>query len=241
MINLLSEVLVAARGWSHPAWLENFYPDDLPEDWQLAYYSNEFRAIVVPAQTWKDLDVADVERWVEDTNSGFVFYLEVENPLTDWAHAAALFKMLGSQLGGILLRPTEVDSDLSLMATSIAAAGKLAPTSIIIPPGVEVSEEGERLLNLYHVEKCWDIGEGKPAWLQPIAGSALAVARLAGNRTFTAREWRETIETCLQYGDKSQASKDRRVLIMIDSEAPKLDDLRTAMMIADMLVVPGIR
>jgi hypothetical protein len=234
------EILVAARDWSHSDWLENFYPDDLPRDWQLAFYSNEFRAVVVPESVWKDLDIAVFERWVEDTHEEFLFYLEVEDPLIDWRQATILFNALGDQLGGILLRPTVVDSDLSLMATSISSAVKLAPTSFLVPTNVEISEDGEKLLKLNHVEICWSIGEGEPDWIGSSSDSELAVARVTGNQGFTARQWREIIETCLQFGGGSQATKGRRVLIMIERDAPSLSDLRTAMMITDMLVIPDI-
>jgi uncharacterized protein YecE (DUF72 family) len=42
-------VLVGASGWQHPAWRGAFYPADLPDDWQLSYYSTQFQARVVLA------------------------------------------------------------------------------------------------------------------------------------------------------------------------------------------------
>jgi hypothetical protein len=240
MTNSPLEILVAARGWSHSAWLEDFYPDDLPEDWQLAFYSNEFRAVVVPESIWKNLDIIDVERWVEDTHENFLFYLEVEDLLIDWSHASLFFNILGNQLGGILLRPVEVDADLSLIASCLSTVVELAPTSLLLPADVVPSKAGEALLKQYHVEQCWNIGDGRPSWLGSDYNSTLAVARITGDQSFTAREWRAIIEISLEYGRGSQATKDRRVLIMIESDAPSLNDLRTAMMITDMLVLPGV-
>jgi len=43
--NELAELVVGARGWEHAQWLETYYPDDLPEDWQLDYYANEFGCV----------------------------------------------------------------------------------------------------------------------------------------------------------------------------------------------------
>ena len=38
---------LGARGWRHAHWENDFYPDDLPPDWQLAYYANEFSTVLV--------------------------------------------------------------------------------------------------------------------------------------------------------------------------------------------------
>ena len=44
---------LGAYGWRHKHWSNTFYPEDLPvdadDDWRLAYYSNEFNAVLVPA------------------------------------------------------------------------------------------------------------------------------------------------------------------------------------------------
>ena len=40
-------ITVGSYGWRHPHWRGSFYPEDLPEDWQLSYYSNEFSVVMV--------------------------------------------------------------------------------------------------------------------------------------------------------------------------------------------------
>lgn len=40
---------VSARGWWDLADRATFYPDDLPEDWQLSYFANCFRTTLLPA------------------------------------------------------------------------------------------------------------------------------------------------------------------------------------------------
>jgi len=95
-----TDITVAARGWSYPAWSESFYPDDLPEDWHLAYYSNEFRAVMVPAAEFANVDPLEVERWVEDVVEGFEFYLEVTDLFIDWAQFAQAVKPLGGAFEG---------------------------------------------------------------------------------------------------------------------------------------------
>ncbi|WP_455217975.1 DUF72 domain-containing protein [Kaarinaea lacus] len=236
MTNAHLELFVAARGWAHPSWNGDYYPDDLPDDWQLSFYSNEFRAIVIPESEWKSLDPVEIERWIDDTHDEFLFFLEVEDPVTNWQKVSEQIEYLGDQLGGFLFRPLEVDSDLSIMADSLSAARKLAPASILLPGNMKPGQAGQDLLTKLNVECCWNVGSGAPAWLESGLDSELAVARVTGNNSFTAREWREIIETCMQYGEVIHNASSRRVLLVLDMDMPQVNDLRTATMIGDMLV-----
>ncbi len=229
-----TDIIVAARGWSYPAWNQSFYPDDLPEDWQLAYYSNEFRAVMVPATEFTNVDPLEVERWVEDVIEGFEFYLEVTDLFIDWAQFAQAAKPLGAYLKGILLRPLTVDEDLAMIAHSLDAAVALAPVCVLLPDGVTISSSGRGLLAQHGVELCWNTHEDKPDW----RGGGFVAARVKGNNHYTPKEWRETIETCLRCDNKS--SDRRKVLLMVEHESPEPDALRAAMMIGDMLVIPDI-
>jgi hypothetical protein len=230
MIQTQTELLIAAHGWSHAAWCGEYYPEDLPEDWRLSYYSNEFRGVVVPAEEWVMVDPVEVERWVEDTPEEFTFYIEVTDLLTDWAQFADKAKPLGDHLGGILLRPPELDVDLGLAADSLDAAAALAPTSLLLPEGLEPSVSGLGLLTKYGVELCWSVAgaETVPPWR---GERGLALARVAGNLTYTPRQWRETIEACLH-----SALEHQTVLVMI--ERPAVEQMRAAMMIGDLLTAP---
>jgi uncharacterized protein YecE (DUF72 family) len=69
-------VLIGASGWSHPAWRGSFYPDGLPDDWQLSYYNTQFQAVYLPAVVWQATSQATWEQWLNDTQDGFYFVLE---------------------------------------------------------------------------------------------------------------------------------------------------------------------
>lgn len=69
-------VLIGAVGWLHPAWEGAFYPDDLPEDWQLSYYNTQFQAVYLPAPVWQAASTATWDQWLHDTQDGFHFVLE---------------------------------------------------------------------------------------------------------------------------------------------------------------------
>lgn len=46
-------LLLAASGWGDPAWLSAYYPDDLPADWRLDYFANDFDCAVIDAADWR--------------------------------------------------------------------------------------------------------------------------------------------------------------------------------------------
>lgn len=233
-----TDIIVAAHGWSHPGWCDDFYPEDLPEDWQLSFYSNEFRAVVVPASAWSIEDPLEIERWAEDTSEDFVFYLEVVGLQTDWVRLAEAVKPLGEQLGGILLRPVEVDADLAMIASCLDAAVTVAPVCVLLPEKMELSEIGRSLLKQQNVSLCWNVGEGNPTWTQGGFAVARVASTITGAMNYTPRQWRETIEQCLRC--TIEDGRKRRVLLMVDQESPDIDSLRAAVMIGDMLVIPDI-
>ena len=43
----LIPVLLGAQDWNNESWDEEFYPEDLPADWQLAFYANEYGTVVI--------------------------------------------------------------------------------------------------------------------------------------------------------------------------------------------------
>lgn len=69
-------VLVGACGWQHAAWRGAFYPDDLPDDWQLSYYGTQFPAVYLTAPMWQGASAAAWKQWLAETHEGFVFVLE---------------------------------------------------------------------------------------------------------------------------------------------------------------------
>lgn len=75
-------MLLGAYGWIHDSWNGTFYPEDLPQDWQLSYYSNEFNAVLVPVGVWSEDFCAtneasfSCEDWLDSVSDEFHFYIE---------------------------------------------------------------------------------------------------------------------------------------------------------------------
>lgn len=68
---------VGLRGWAHPALIDAYYPEDLPEEWRLGYYANEFLATLVPWAGWRELTPGLLTQAVDDTPERFRFYCEI--------------------------------------------------------------------------------------------------------------------------------------------------------------------
>ncbi len=103
---LPQDILIGARGWNHTSWQGSFYPDDLPEDWRLSYYANEFTTVLVPESEWIDSDKDDIEQWLNDTDEEFVFFFEIGfNVLASQAgqEKLALLNQMKNQAGGLLI------------------------------------------------------------------------------------------------------------------------------------------
>lgn len=90
-------MLIAAYGWDHTGWCGSYYPEDLPPEWRLAYYANEFSAVVVPAAQWQRADAATAAQWAVDVPEVFCFLLEaaVAPP------PAMLLQALGARFCGL--------------------------------------------------------------------------------------------------------------------------------------------
>ncbi|MDH5472651.1 MAG: DUF72 domain-containing protein [Gammaproteobacteria bacterium] len=93
-------------GWRHQHWHETFYPDDLPEDWQLGYYANEFPAVMVPQSYWQAGTGFNLASWPDDVPPHFRFYIEWPAHMDASSEAYCLeeCRRLGSLLGGVIVQ-----------------------------------------------------------------------------------------------------------------------------------------
>jgi hypothetical protein len=85
---------LGAYGWRHAHWLDTFYPPDLPQDWQLTYYSNEFNAVMVPADYWHTDTGPDYADWLDNVHPGFQFFVECHARMLDQISSAVLGEYL---------------------------------------------------------------------------------------------------------------------------------------------------
>ena len=72
----LADVVVGARGWLHEQWIASYYPEDIPDEWRLGFYANEFNTLLVPWMQWNE-SIEALEEGLEDTDDDFHLYLEL--------------------------------------------------------------------------------------------------------------------------------------------------------------------
>ncbi|MCG5515110.1 MULTISPECIES: hypothetical protein [Ectothiorhodospira] len=95
---------LGARDWEHPAWVAQFYPQDMPASWRLCFYANEFSTVLLPPQRWQGTSPADWQGWLGEVREDFRFFLEVGGgALEDVEHLRRMTATLGPQLGGLVL------------------------------------------------------------------------------------------------------------------------------------------
>ena len=113
---------IGARGWRHQKWLGSYYPDDLPEDWQLGYYANNFSVVMVPAEYWSPSNGYDLEEWLDGIDEDFRFYLEY--PLLDTdeiQHFQSQCVAMGDLLGGVIVNDNSSIGELNLPCSVLNA------------------------------------------------------------------------------------------------------------------------
>ncbi len=133
---------VGAYGWLHSHWRDSYYPDDLPEDWQLSYYSNDFNVVMVPAYYWHQQQGYFCESWLDAVHLDFRFYIELPSSILtngeDTGRFLQQLKDLQSQLLGVVINVEKVQpgwiAQLQLLSASVALFGNGSIADLKIKP-----------------------------------------------------------------------------------------------------------
>ena len=218
-------VFIGACGWLHPNWHEQFYPEDLPEDWQLAYYGNEFPVVQVREQEWQQ--AGDVSDWLEDTEDSplFVCELPLQNSNGDLLIAAEPYLQKINQLGkrciGIVCHLADTVSAENLSAL-LDRCNELAPTCVDI--NGDIPESLQAVLKTHSVNiVCRDVSE-----IKDVTGP-LVLLNIHSDK-LDLKELRQLMDHMLQYEDKEHTL----VLIMC-GEPPGLEMMKQAKVLLELL------
>ncbi len=74
-------ILIGTAGWQYPEWgNEVFYPEDLPQDWYLSFYSNEFPVVLIAESRWAGASETEqiVDEISEQATEGFKCIFELD-------------------------------------------------------------------------------------------------------------------------------------------------------------------
>lgn len=223
-------LLIGSRGWQHADWDDSFYPDDLPAEWRLTYYANQFRVALVPGERLVEEALSAEDnptRWCEDSDAGFRFVCETPPGLNTPSAADAFLERiapLGERCVGIrfipvsdvLNRPAGLDVLLERLASHRPVSVDLAESSF---------DEVEAVLSAHHCGRCW---HGPPASAE-FGHGGLALAVIPSPMA-DLRMLRGVVETCL-----AASTPDRVSVLAFEGVPPSVETMEQAGTIADLL------
>ncbi len=129
-LEALENIQIGIYGWHRADLVGQFYPEDLPSEWQLDYYSNAFRVVLVPQLEWMNWCEDDLHAIIEAVEAPFYFYFAVENDLTA-ENLSQLTRIVGAlkvQACGVVVwseKPFEQTEIVGLPVTLISTQYKL--------------------------------------------------------------------------------------------------------------------
>lgn len=205
---------IGSVGWMHPQWGGSFYPESLPEDWWLTYYSNEFPCVLVPAAAVRRENAG---QWLADTHPQFRFFLEVDAVReAGLATALSVASTLASRLAGVIC--TGIDG---IPVTDSQAANQLAARGVKIAIDQAVADHP------------WiRSGIASPAW-RP---GAVCTGCSVGVVSQLPRGDRRGLRACIEDFARQAGGADPTYLF-IDGPQPDAESLKDAVVIADLLGV----
>ena len=226
-------VVIGACGWKHSSWVNNFYDEDLPEDWQLGFYANEFPIVCVPSSDWIQLN--DISEWLDDISDSFRFILEIpENTLMDAdAYSAALTKIksLGEACLGIVLPLNQnLCSDIEFLKKRLILAQEVASVCVD-KKNVILTDEVNKVLIKLHINEVWKdeiLNDGVSDASDRNHGS-LAISHVSSDN-LAMPELRKIIEYSLSASNEGCIS-----VLCIDGTPPSLEVLRNSDTLLNLL------
>lgn len=221
----MPEIIMGARGWHHAHWLGTFYPEDLPQEWWFSYYSNEFRSVLVPWEYLQRIDPRLVQEWIDDTDEGFTFYVEVELH-SPWEELFQRIKPLAPQLGGIYLRNCKQNStelyDLGVVEEVIGRGCEMAP---MVVAWNDLDEKLQAAAERYGLGCYW---QPENRSINQCRGT-LAIAEICQSARHDPKSIKKIIEHCCSVQGPTTIG------LFFGGETPRLEDLRTATLIWQMM------
>jgi len=227
-------VVIGACGWKHSAWLEDFYSEDLPEDWHLGFYSNEFSVVYVPARDWID---DDVSVWSADVSETFRFILEL--PETIYSDTSELKEFISKAeslnefcLGLVLPLNQLSGTNTQLFLSCYEQLKNVAPVSVD-KRGILLTDEFKALLEQYSISEVWN-----GVLNQNVSYDAKKLGLMRHNLSITRvsceeldmPSLRKVIEVSLQASDENRVS-----VLCFDGQPPSIEMMRNADIILNLL------
>ncbi len=216
-------LFIGGQGWDHDAWVGDYYPEDLPPEWRLSFYANEYSAVLVPWVGWA-AGRAEAQRWLDDTPEGFRFVLEVAADCPD----------LGAELRA--MEPLRPRISALLVCHGDAVVGEAAPLATVreLSNSYPLCLELEQPHHLSPTQRvALKVNDAGIAW-QPelpadVAGP-VPVGLVAGDAIVSPRTLRTVVEDFMTF-----ATGCPQAMLFFRGQPPRIDNLVTAQTIATLL------
>ena len=147
----MNRIDLVPRGWEQESWIREFYPDDLPEEWRLCYFANEFSSVLLPRATW--MGVADdvVTEWAADLPAQFRIYLEGACA-AHWGKLGRVLSAFGERVAGVVNDGRAIQKSayvaFSFCEAPVEAVRFAGPLACAIPgPSIDDLPAARRLLD----------------------------------------------------------------------------------------------
>jgi uncharacterized protein YecE (DUF72 family) len=122
----VSEVRIGCSGWNYAHWRERVYPKGLPQRRWLEHYATLFDTVEINNTFYRLPRVTSVQRWVEESPSGFLFAVKMSRYITH-------IRRLGGLEQGIPLFYSRI--------APLARSPKLGPVLWQLPPTFKRDDE----------------------------------------------------------------------------------------------------
>lgn len=224
-------------GWQHSQWLGAFYPEDLPEDWWLPFYGNEFPIVAVPASSWSADPEEQIDEWLDNSDEHFGFIFEWSwTTSDDLRKFCQLLEPIKEKTKGLLLQvPWSVCSQKNVLAVVLnEISGHFAICIELmaddgITPETSIDFNNTHfntLLSKTQVSCCW---HGTEADQEKFFSGKLALTKII-DTSAGPKHLRQVLEIC-----SAQVQSHETTVILFTGEPPPLQKVRDAMVMLELL------
>lgn len=197
MIGKRHPLSVGTVGWNHPEWEGSYYDPEMPEEWRFCFFSNQFRAVVVPADEVDRLTEEQAGEWVEESDPDFWFVLELLGQRL-LASAGLPLQSIESAIGPLLPQTASLLVNINGLdpTRAVEVIDRIKTTHLEVPVCIDDPREilDGGLLVESGVSRCW-----RPARENsPLAGRGFLVALCEG---MDLKAMRGVVESLLEWSE----------------------------------------
>jgi hypothetical protein len=88
-----AQCICSTVGFENPIWNAQYFPEECPEDWRLAYFMNDFRAVYLPCSAWFEA-TGQLEAIIDEMDERFELIIEWPKPDSTGSIAAMLSRLV---------------------------------------------------------------------------------------------------------------------------------------------------